>query len=92
MSMGHQLYDEIRRKFYTTSQNRKTRCIEGLFEYVLSYKKMGLVEPLTTDSSNGRKKTNLCQQLLNALKIDGELWELLYLVNVKHIFLPIGRA
>jgi len=80
---GPPTYDEIRRKFILQAKTGKPDVIEGLFEYVLSYKKMGLVEPLTDRFEQWTEKDQFMPTAINALKIDGELWGVPYLVNVR---------
>jgi len=80
---GPPTYDEIRRKFILQAQTGKPDVIEGLLEYVLSYKKMGLIEPLTSKFEEWSEKDQFMETAINALKIDGELWGIPYLVNVR---------
>lgn len=80
---GPPTYDEIRRKFILQAKTGKPDVIEGLLEYVLSYKKMGLIEPLTDRFEQWVEKDQFMSTAINALKIDGELWGVPYLVNVR---------
>lgn len=80
---GPPTYDEIRRKFILQAKTGKPDVIEGLLEYVLSYKKMGIIEPVTKQFEQWAEKDQFMPTAVDALRIDGELWGVPYLVNVR---------
>ncbi|HHV62467.1 MAG TPA: sugar ABC transporter substrate-binding protein [Firmicutes bacterium] len=80
---GPTTYDELRRKFILQAKTGKPDIIEGLLENVVAYKRLGLIKPVTKEFAAWSDKGYFLKPAIDALTVDGELWGIPYVVNVR---------
>jgi len=80
---GSPTYDDNRKNFILQAETGRPDVVEGLLEYMLAYKQMGLIEPLTELFTKWDEKDQFIQPAIDALTVDGELWGIPYVVNVR---------
>ncbi len=80
---GPVTYDELRRLYILQARSGQPDVIEGLLENVVAYKRAGLIKPVTDLFAEWDESDQFLQSAIDALTIDGELWGVPYVVNVR---------
>lgn len=80
---GPVTYDELRKLYILQARSGQPDVIEGLLENVVAYKRAGLIQPVTDLFAQWAESNQFMESAVDALTIDGELWGVPYVVNVR---------